>query len=664
MALNRVTVMVPLPLTVGSRGAYDYAVPNDMALAPGDYVAVTIARQKVVGVVWDTAPDANLPDAKVKPVSEKLDIPPLPAAQRQLVEWVAAYTLTPPGAVLRMVLAGPGALQTPLKRAQKPKAQPADMQPAVPTLNDEQQPAADVLKAAAGVVLLDGVTGSGKTEVFCEAIAKVLAAGKQALVLLPEIALSAQLITRLARRFGFAPTEWHSELTPAQRRRNWHAIAKGEARLVVGARSASMLPFANLGLIVIDEEHEHTYKQEDTVLYHARDMAIVRGHLEKIPVILSTATPSLETWANVKAGKYQHVQLTHRYAAAKQPTMQLVDLKIDKPQKTNGRQSWLAPSLVAAMKAQMEKGEQTLLYLNRRGYAPLTLCRNCGHRFQCPQCATWLVSHDHNRRLLCHHCGYGQSMPQQCPACSSDQLAACGPGVERIADEVAQLFPNARRAILTSDIPEHPKEMRALIDDMAAGNVDILIGTQIVTKGHHFPNLTLVGVIDADLGLAGGDLRAAERTYQILTQVSGRAGRAAKAGHVLVQTTEPTNPLMQNLAKGARDAFLAEQLREREMFKMPPAGRLAALIISGADLGQVERAGKALAAHIPSEKGVTILGPAPAPIARLRGRYRSRFLIKAGRDTKLQALLARWLNETQIPRSVRVAVDIDPYSFL
>lgn len=654
--LNRVTVLVPLPLG----RAYDYAVPANMPVAPGDYVRVSIARQQVVGVVWDSAPDAGVSDSKLKPITEKLLLQPLPAVQRQLIEKIAAYTMTPPGAVLRMVLAGTGALQLPLKRVPKAKPAVSDAAPHKPQLNEAQLAAAKKLLSNTGVALLDGVTGSGKTEVYCEAIAAVLAQGRQALIMLPEIALSSQLVARLATRFGFAPTEWHSELTPAQRRRHWHAVAKGEARLVIGARSSLLLPYANLGLIVVDEEHEHTYKQEDTVLYHARDMAVLRGHMENVPVILSTATPSLETWANVQSGKYQHVQLMHRFAAATQPTMQLVDLTQDKP----ARQSWLAPSMVSAMRAQLDKGEQTLIYLNRRGYAPLTLCRNCGHRFQCPQCATWLVSHDQGRRLMCHHCGYGQSMPQHCTACSSDQLAACGPGVERVADEIAALFPTARRAILTSDIPAHPHEMRALIDSMAAGAIDILIGTQIVTKGHHFPNLTLVGVIDADLGLAGGDLRAAERTYQVLTQVAGRAGRAQKPGHVLVQTTDPKNPLMQFLVQGRRDEFLATQLRERALFKMPPTGKLAALIISAPDMGQVERAGKLLAQHMPHAAGVTILGPAPAPLARLRGKYRSRFLVKAPRDIKLQALIAAWLLDAKISRTVRVTVDIDPYSFM
>lgn len=390
-------------------------------------------------------------------------------------------------------------------------------------------------------------------------------------------------------------------------------------------------------------------------------MAVARAQHESIPVILSTATPSLETWGNVQQGRYQRVTLPARYGAAKLPDVNLVDVRIDKP----ARQSWLASSLVKALKEQREKGEQSLLYLNRRGYAPLTLCRNCGHRFQCPQCATWLVSHDGNTRLLCHHCGYGQTMPDACPACSTpDQLAACGPGVERIEEEAKALFPDARIAVLTSDRPEHPNDMRAVIDDMAAGKIDILVGTQMVTKGHNFPGLTLVGVIDADLGLAGGDLRAAERTYQVLTQVAGRAGRGDKPGRVLVQTTDPEQPLMKSLVKNDRDNFLAAQLREREVFGMPPYGRLAALIVSGADLGAVERAGKTLAATAPHSEGIVILGPAPAPIARLRGKYRNRFLVKAPRDAKLQPLLAKWLQHAELPRTVKVQVDIDPYSFL
>ncbi len=675
---NIVSVLVPTPPVRGLGGVYDYLVPEELSLAPGDYVDVSFAGQKLIGVVWDTPPNPDVPKAKLKPVTAKLDIPRLPQVERQFIDWIASYTMSPIGAVLRMTLAGTGALQRPMKRVMKAKAAPAPQGDGkAPVLSEAQQAAADqlvgeVVRHEFRVTLLDGVTGAGKTEVYAEAIAACIKAGRQALVLLPEIALTGQVIARFAARFGVFPTEWHSGLTPAQRRRNWHGIARGEAKLVVGARSSLLLPYANLGLIVVDEEHEAVYKQEDGVIYHARDMSVVRAQLGKFPVILSTATPALESWANVQANRYDRVQLPGRYAEAELPELKLVDLRVDKPPKIHGQPSFLSPTLVTAMRERLARGEQTLLYLNRRGYAPLTLCRACGHRFQCPQCTAWMVSHGTGKylRLQCHHCGYGQKLPDACPSCkATDQFAACGPGVERIAEEVTALFPQARAAQLTSDFPEQPGAVRALIDDMAAGKIDILIGTQMVTKGHHFPGLTLVGVVDADLGLGGGDLRAAERTYQVLTQVAGRAGRAEKKGQVLIQTVDPAQPLMQALAHGttiaARDVFLAAQLRERQLFRMPPAGRLAALIIAGVDRAQVEQVAKELGIAAPrGEQGVQVLGPAPAPLAILRGRHRMRFLLKASRDVKVQPIIADWLARVVVPKTVTVAVDIDPYSFM
>ncbi len=663
---------------------YDYLVPPELSLAPGDYVEVNFARQPLVGVVWDTPPDPDVPVKKLKPVSGKMDIPPLPEVARKFTDWLSGYTLSPPGSVLRMTLAGTGGLQRPLKSASRAKLPATVKDAVVPQLSSAQAEAAIQLRQYVkdnkfSVTLLDGVTGAGKTEVYAEAVAEVLRSGKQALVMLPEIALTGQLLARLAARFGFAPIEWHSGLTPAQRRRNWHAIATGDAKLILGARSSLLLPYLQLGLIVVDEEHEAVYKQEEGVIYQARDMAVVRANLGSFPVILSTATPALETWANVNAHKYNRVALPGRYAEAALPGIELVDLRIEQPQKIGKIQTWLSPPLVAALNEQLARGEQSLLYLNRRGYAPLTLCRHCGYRFQCPQCTAWMVSHggrnqDVGTRLQCHHCGYGMQTPQACPECHApDQLAACGPGVERLAEEVALRFPQARVEQLTSDHPETPAETRALIERMVAGEIDILIGTQMVTKGHHFPHLTLVGVVDADLGLAGGDLRAAERTYQLLTQVAGRAGRSvrsdAKQSRVLIQTVDPAQPLMQALKHGttlaARDVFLAAQLRERQMFKMPPAGRLAALILAGVERDAVERAARELGKTAPrGETGIHVLGPAPAPLSMLRGRHRIRFLVKAPKDARLQGLMADWLKRTDLPPGVQVTVDIDPYSFL
>ncbi|MBI3454103.1 MAG: primosomal protein N', partial [Rhodospirillales bacterium] len=539
-----------------------------------------------------------------------------------------------------------------------------------PALSADQRIASDILvgKLAAGfsVTLLDGVTGAGKTEVYFEAVAAGLRAGKQVLVLLPEIAMSAQWLARFAERFGAPPAVWHSELGLARRQATWRDVAEGRARVVVGARSALFLPYRDLGLIVVDEEHEAAFKQEEGVVYHARDMAVVRARLGGLPAILVSATPSLETVTNVERGRYAAVHLPARHGGASLPAVSAIDLRRDPPP----RRAWLSPTLREALAETLAAGEQAMLFLNRRGYAPLTLCRTCGHRLQCTSCTTWLVEHRSTGRLHCHHCGHAASLPAACPSCSAEaSFAACGPGVERVAEEARALFPAARIEIMTSDTVAGPESAAAFVQRMEAREIDLLVGTQIVAKGHHFPLLTLVGVVDADLGLGGGDLRAAERTYQLLHQVAGRAGRAERAGRVFLQTYVPEHPVMLALvglsADGrARDRFLAAEADERRRHGWPPFGRLAAVIVAGADERAVDQTARRLAAAAPQAADIRVLGPAPAPLAILRGRHRRRFLIKAKRETSLQEALRAWLAAVNPPSAVRIQVDIDPYSFL
>jgi len=728
----RVSVLLPLPLG----RAYDYAVPADMTLEPGALVRVPLGGREAVGVVWDReAGPEEVPASRLRPVIARLHIAPMDAARRRFIEWVASYTMASRGAVLRMALSVPAALEPPrptvgyrlaprapdsggprrtaararvlaalaqgaprpmgdltgaaragasvvkglvraglLEAVALPPA-PAFTAPdptrAGPALSRDQVAAAAVLtaKAAAGafdVTLLDGVTGSGKTEVYFEAIAAALARGRQALVLLPEIALSPQWLERFEVRFGAAPALWHSDLSEAQRRIAWRAVASGAARVVVGARSALFLPFAELGLIVVDEEHDAGFKQEDGVIYHARDMAVVRARLGACAVVLVSATPSLETVTNVRAGRYGRVHLAARHAGAALPAVELIDLRADRPPRVPALgQGWLSTRLSAAVDETLKAGEQAMLFLNRRGYAPLTLCRACGHRLQCPNCTAWLVEHRRAGTLLCHHCGHRAPLPTACPGCGAEgALAACGPGVERLAEEVAALFPAARTAIMASDTLAGPAAAAALVRAVQAREIDLLIGTQIVAKGHHFPHLTLVGVVDADLGLYGGDLRAAERTFQLLHQVSGRAGRAARPGRVLIQTAEPEHPVMSALAAGARDRFMDAESEARARSGMPPFGRLAALILSARDPAPLDAACRALTRAAPRRADVRILGPAPAPLAILRGRHRRRFLLKTPREVLPQGVIQAWLGALRLPSSVRVRIDIDPYSFL
>ncbi len=720
---ERVTVLLALPLPA----AYDYRVGDDMALNDGDFVRVPLGAREVNGVIWGSGAD-DIEENKIKDVLTRLKTPPMSEVTREFVDWVAAYTVSAPGAVLKMAMSVPAALEEPKPRlayALNPsppefkmtKARGrvinmlADGQPPRPVaelareaavgtsvvgglikagvllsvevapdlqikkpdgnhpgpkLSDDQAHAGhkladDVAKGGFSVSLLDGVPGSGKTEVYFQAVAEALRQGRQVLVLLPEIALSAQWLARFEKRFGAAPAQWHSDLTPARRRDTWRAVAEGCANVVVGARSALFLPFRDLALIVVDEEHEGAFKQEDGVIYNARDMAVVRAHLGGIPIVLASATPSLESVVNAQGGRYRLLHLPERHGGAVLPGVSLIDMRNEAL--SGGR--WLSPGLIDRLRQTFGSGEQAILFLNRRGYAPLTLCRTCGHRFQCPNCTAWLVSHRRGAgRMQCHHCGYSTPMPQSCPTCENDTLAACGPGVERLAEEVAELFPNIRTEIAASDSIAGPRAAAELVQRIESHNVDLIIGTQIVAKGYHFPLLTLVGVVDADLGLTGGDLRAAERTYQLLYQVAGRAGRAERPGHVALQTYMPDHPVMQALKSGDRDRFIEIESSARKESKMPPYSRLAALIVSGPDGAEVDRIAAKLAKGAPRFKNVTVLGPAPAPLSMVRGRHRRRFLIRAPKDVNMQRLITDWLSCIPASGKVRIQADIDPYSFL
>lgn len=536
-------------------------------------------------------------------------------------------------------------------------------------LTDEQQYAADILvkkiNSGFSATLLDGVTGSGKTEVYFEAVAEVLRCGKQVLVLVPEISLTSQWLKRFEKRFGVTPFIWHSEISLKDKAKTWKAIANNKAKVVVGARSALFLPFADIGIIVIDESHDHSFKQESLVTYQGRDMAVLRAHLEKIPVILSTATPDLETVVNVEEGKYDCVKLRKRYAKAVLPEVKIIDIKKDKPQKGDWGVSFLSPTLINELKNNLEKGEQSMLFLNRRGYAPLMICRDCGYRLQCPHCTAWLAEHRMTGELICHHCGYKRFTPKRCPDCSSeDGLTACGPGVERIAEEVNKRFPTARTAILSSDITTNYRAISEVIQKTANREVDILIGTQILAKGHNFPDLTLVGVVDADLGLMGTDLRASEQTFQLLAQVAGRAGRGEKKGTVYLQTLYPDNLVLKAVIEHDREKFIEIEKNSRQLLKMPPYGKLAALIISSTNQQAAEAAAYYLGKCAPNVGNIETLGPAPAPMQLLRGRYRYRLLLKTAKNVNIQEVLKKWLSMVKIKSNVRVDIDINPYSFM
>ncbi|MBE7636337.1 primosomal protein N' [Sneathiella sp. P13V-1] len=717
-------IRVQLPMAKG--GCYDYSVPSHLRVEEGMFVKVPLGPREVVGVVWQLEPELEVAADRLRDIIEVLPTPALPAVARQFIEWVAKYTMQAPGRILRMSMSVPDALYPPVPkkgyrqtgkmpdrstaarqrvlkaleggiartmseitelagvsssvvkgleaqgvlRAELMEVKSAFKTPKEITdkvdLSEDQKKAADLIvgDVADGtfqVSLLEGVTGSGKTEVYFEGIAESLRQGKQALILLPEIALSSQWLTRFEERFGVKPVEWHSDLGSGARKKAWRAVLEGDAKVVVGARSALFLPFINLGFIVVDEEHEATFKQDEGVAYNARDMAVVRGQVGHHPVILASATPSLETITNTEAGKYRHIHMPSRFGGASLPAVELIDLKENKP----GAQCWISEPLEQAVRQTLESGQQAMLFLNRRGYAPLTLCDTCGFRLQCPHCSAWLVEHRLSRRLQCHHCGYSAKMPKHCPDCESeDSFKACGPGIERLTEEATRLFPDARIAMVASDTITGPAAAAEFVDAMSEGRINLLLGTQIVAKGYHFPNLTLVGVVDADLGLAGGDLRASERTYQLLSQVAGRAGRAERPGKVLLQTHMPEHPVMQALASEDQEAFIRSEVEARQNAEMPPFGRLASVILSSPDPDSLKNVMRELSRRAPEGRDFMIMGPAPAPLSLIRGRHRFRYLLKASRSTSLQPILKKWLQGVKLPSKTRLQVDIDPYNFM
>ena len=721
------TVPVLLPLALPA--PYDYLVPKGLQVEPGQFVVVPLGPVDYLGVIWPRPEGEAPPKIEPKKLREIIelvdDVPPLPRISLDFADWVANYTLSSPGMVLRMMMSAGRAFDPPAQRygvrlAGPPPqrmtsararvleaaangliwvksslaetagvspgvidglvdagalvteplpdwhAMPLDLSRQRAKLTKEQAEAARALlentSGAFTVSLLDGVTGSGKTEIYFEAIAAALGRGRQVLVLMPEIALTSQFIARCEERFGARPAEWHSGVSGPMRGRVWRAVADNKAKLVVGARSALFLPFPDLGLIVVDEEHDQSYKQEERVAYQARDMAVLRGALGSAPVVLSSATPSIESLVNAEQGRYRHIRLGTRYKAAGLPAISAIDMRAAPPER--GR--WLSPILVDAVAETLRRGEQALLFLNRRGYAPVTLCRKCGFKFECPNCSAWLVEHRFRRRLECHHCGTFVPIPETCPNCGAEHsLVPCGPGVERIAEEVAERFPEARRVLLSSDLTPSISDLRETLREIEEREVDVIIGTQLVAKGHHFPGLALVGVVDGDLGLAQADPRAAERTFQLLNQVTGRAGRDTVPGRGLIQTYMPEHPVIQALVSGDREAFLEREIAARREATLPPFGRLASLLVSGSAREAVEAYARAVALAAPPAAKIQVLGPAEAPLSVIRGRHRYRLLVKAAREADLQAYLRLWLSA--VPKAkgdVRLVVDVDPYNFL
>ena len=708
--------------------ALDYKAPEGGCFR-GAFVEVPLGPRKVLGVVWG-AGRGDFDISKIRSVIRVLDVAPMRDELRLFLEKSGEYTLTSMASMLRLATRAPGLMDPPAMRkiyvrgtlhegvklteARKRVLDILDEYGGAPftlgelselagvtssvvkglvklgvvleqntprdaafpmfdasasgkNLTDAQSQAAQALREIVAqdhyaTALLRGVTGSGKTEVYLEAVAQALGQGQQVLVLLPEIALTAEFLTRVQARFGALPAEWHSGVTMTDRRRIWKMVGQGGAQLVIGARSALFLPFQNLGLIVVDEEHDKSYKQTDGVMYNARDMAVLRASLSGGKVILASATPSLESWVNAQTGKYSLVELDDRFGAAVMPDMHAIDMRAETLPPTR----WVSDQLVSLINTRLQRGEQSMLFINRRGYAPVTLCRACGQQIGCDACDARMVEHRFLNRLMCHQCGETKPVPTQCPHCAAeDRLAPVGPGVERLAEEAKVLFPDARISVLSSDMFGTARALKDEIRSIANGGADIIIGTQLVAKGHNFPLLTLVGVIDADLGLQGSDLRAAEHTFQLMRQVAGRAGRAAKAGAAYLQTYQPEHPVIRAILAGDEDGFWQAEASARQAAGVPPFGRLAGIIISASNVEQAFDLGNHLARNDGPLRQINaqVFGPAPAPIARVRGRYRVRMLIKADKTAPLQRAISQWVSNVTLKGDLRLVIDIDPQSF-
>ena len=631
---------------------------DDQSLEIGQIVIVPFGKAMEVGMVMEI--DVKKPDYNIKKIESVISGIKFNEINIKFLKWVSDYTLAPIGSVLKLFTINKDIISYQLDTNGLPEPSFKST-----ILNDEQDKAkVDILKIqdrSHKPIVLEGVTGSGKTEVYFDLIEREINESKQILIMVPEISLTPQLENRFKERFGLEIKIWHSKITPKRRKEIWHKCYDGEPLVVIGARSSLFLPFKNLGLTVIDEEHDSSYKQEDIIRYQARDLAVVKANYEKSKLILTSATPSLETINNINNKKYHHVFLSKQYSGLPLPQISLVDLSKHKLEKNQ----WISSILKNEIANCLSNKEQALIFLNRRGYSPLSLCVECGYRHQCAQCSSWLVMHQQKKRLLCHQCGSIEEMSFNCPKCSAkDSIKFIGPGVERIAEELTQSFPDKVVNVMSSDLINSPKKIKELIDKFSNKKIDIIVATQIMAKGYDFPNLSLVGVIDADAGLFGGDMRAIEKTYNMLQQVSGRAGRSQQTGKVIIQTYYPEQPIIKSLQERDRTSFIQQALMEREQFKIPPFGFMTSIIVSGSSKANVEKVSQQLVYFRKFSEECNVLGPVEAPINLLKGQFRYRILLKGKSRKNLNVFTKKMVNSVKIPSAVKVIIDVDPYTFM
>lgn len=638
----------------------DYLVPSQIEVELGDLVIVPFRSQRILGLVWKLNHQSEFPIEKLRSIEKKIDAQ-LPELYLKLIQWMSDYYLYSAGHILRMIIPTQIASYFIKEKTYKATIPYPTLKYIEPKFNPEQIEAINKINQLISNknhnIILDGVTGSGKTEVYLSVINN---ASGQTLIMLPEIALTTQIIDRITKRFGSPPYIWHSNITEKQRRETFLKIIDGSAKIIIGARSALFLPFKNLSMIIVDEEHEQSYKQEEGVTYQARDMAIMRATLGNIPIILASASPSLESIHNIALGKLNLVTLTGRYNDNSMPKIHIIDMKKEKH-----KGYFIAPKLIEAVKNNLESKQQSLLFINRKGYSPVMICKACGHQKCCNSCSSSMVYHKSQKKLKCHQCGFVAAIPKTCSSCNAEEtFIPCGPGVERLAEEVQELIPNARIIILTQESFQNQKQAEIILNSINNKEYDIIIGTQIIAKGHHFPSLTVVGVIDADSSMMGGDLRASERTYQLLQQVGGRAGREIENSQIFIQTFNPEHPLILALASYKRDQFIIEEMKTRQVMNMPPFGRLGAIILSSKQELKLIDFTKEFVKLAPISKQISVLGPAPALLYKIRGSFRYRILIKTKRNIDIQKFFNSWTDNLKIPSHIQIKIDIDPYYFL
>ena len=634
----------------------------------GKIIIAPFRNQKLLGIILDEDPEL-IEDDKVKEVDCSIKLPPLSKIYIEFINFFGKWNCIKRGLVLKQIF-NPHDKNS-IKKVEDLKIYEFYKMPEIKSysqinLNDNQKTVSKKIiknftQKKSRTFLLHGIPGSGKTETYFEAINFCIKNKKQVLILLPEIGLTSEWENRFEKRFGIVPDKWHSGIKKSVKKRIWARTILKKDLIIVGARSALFLPLSNLGLIIVDEEHDSSFKQEEGQRYHARDMSIYLSSKAGIPAILASATPSIESLYNVFNKKYVHLNLPSRATGAQMPDVQIIDMKDNPPLSGN----WISEPMVNELKRRYENLEQSMIFLNRRGYSNLTICRSCGHRMSCKHCNSWLIEHRKINKYLCHHCGYKKPLSDKCENCSSYDLVSCGPGIEKISDEIKNIFPNSIIENLSSDTFSNLENFNSIIKNIVDGKVNFIIGTQILAKGYDFPKLNYVGIIDGDIGVYGGDLRASEKCFQLLKQVSGRAGRHLKnrRGLVQIQTYNPQNPILKTIRDMDENKFYLEEISYRKDAAMPPFSRLISIIISSKSEKLLYDVCYNLLEKFPRYNNIKILGPAPAPLSFLRGRYRNRFLIKSPKNTFSQDIVKNWIENTKIPKQIRISIDVDPYTF-